>query len=62
MTMFVKPAPGLKVRHPISKFHIPDSGIEVPEESYWLRRLADGDVIRVESLQIPDSDSKGNEQ
>lgn len=55
--MFVKPKPGLKVRDPKSLLHIPDSGAEVPEDSYWTRRLADGDVFRVESVQIPDSSS-----
>ncbi len=53
--MFVKPAPGLKVRDPISKRHLPASGQEVPMSAYWLRRLAEGDVLDVS--QIPDSDS-----
>jgi hypothetical protein len=43
--MFVKPAPGLKIRDPKSKLHIPESGAEVPEETFWIRRLADGDVV-----------------
>lgn len=43
--MFVKPAPGLKVRDPDSRLHIPEEGAEVPESSYWLRRLSDGDVL-----------------
>jgi hypothetical protein len=46
--MFVKPAPGLKVRDEISRLHLPAEGREVPESSYWLRRLASGDVIKVE--------------
>ena len=46
-TMFVKPAPGLKVRHPETRFHIPDEGTRVPRDSYWTRRLVDGDVIEV---------------
>ena len=46
--MFVKPAPGLKVRHPETRQHIPDEGIEVPEtDTYWARRLMDGDVVLV---------------
>jgi hypothetical protein len=53
--MLVKPAPGLKVRHPETKRHIPESGCDVPETSYWLRRLARGDVVRVAN-QIPDSE------
>lgn len=43
--MFVKPAPGIRVRDPLTKLHIPDAGTEVPEESYWLRRLRSGDVV-----------------
>lgn len=55
--MFLKPRPGLKVRDPISKFHLPADGAEVQESSYWIRRLADGDVVVVNvSNQIPDSD------
>ncbi len=62
--MFVKPAPGVKVRDPISKFHIPDEGAEVPESSYWIRRLRSGDVVRtaapvVINVQIPDSELEG---
>jgi hypothetical protein len=48
--MFVKPAPGLKVRDPDSKLHLPESGKEVHESTYWLRRLADGDVILVAQI------------
>jgi hypothetical protein len=46
--MIVKPAPGLKVRHPQSKLHIPETGIEVPDtDIYWTRRLMAGDVVKV---------------
>jgi hypothetical protein len=60
--MFVKPAPGLKVRDPISFLHIPETGKEVPESSYWYRRLRSGDIVVcsppapvLETEQIPDS-------
>jgi hypothetical protein len=43
--MFVKPAEGRKVRHPITKQHLDAEGAEVPESTYWLRRLAEGDVV-----------------
>lgn len=44
--MFVKPAPGLKVRHPQTGQHIPAEGVEVPDgDSYWQRRLRSGDVV-----------------
>lgn len=46
--MFVKPAEGRKVRNPISKQHLPAAGAEVPESTFWIRRLRDGDVVRAE--------------
>lgn len=53
--MFVKPAAGLKVRDPDSLLHLPPEGAEVPESQFWFRRLAAGDVVRVEADPIPDS-------
>jgi len=38
-----QPEPRLKVRKPIGK-HLADAGEWVDRDSYWLRRLADGDV------------------
>ncbi len=56
--MFVKPAPGLKVRDPKTKQHLPESGAEVPDsDSYWVRRLRDGDVVRA----TPTTSPKGEE-
>lgn len=43
--MFVIPVAPL-VRDPISKKPLPAEGREVPESTYWLRRLACGDVVR----------------
>ena len=45
--MKVKPAEGLKIRDPLSKNFIPDEGKEVPENTYWVRRVAYGDVVVV---------------
>lgn len=46
--MFVKPAPGVKVRDPRTKQHLIDAGVDVPDgDTYWLRRIADGDVVEV---------------
>jgi hypothetical protein len=55
--MFVKPAPGLRVRDPISRLHLPEGGAEVPESSYWIRRVQSGDVVRVE---VQPAKSKGD--
>lgn len=43
--MFVKPRSGVKVRRPVAPFtHVPEEGMEVPVESYWIRRVQDGDL------------------
>jgi len=45
--MFVKPAPGLKVRDPVKKDYLPVDGRTVPDTSiYWTRRLQFGDVVK----------------
>jgi len=46
--MFVKPAPGLKIRDPDLKDLIPDEGRDVPETDYWHRRIRDNDVVLVQ--------------
>lgn len=49
MRMHVRPArEGLIVLDPTSYHPLPPAGAEVPRSSYWLRRLADGDVVLVE--------------
>ena len=47
--MFVKPAPDVNVRDPENAqlAHLPPEGREVPESSYWLRRIRSGDVVIV---------------
>lgn len=47
--MFVKAAQDRMVRDPRSKMQIPPEGVEVrDDDSYWIRRIADGDVVVVE--------------
>lgn len=49
--IFVKPAPqpegqpARKVRKPVNGY-LAAEGEEVNEEGYWLRRIADGDVVK----------------
>lgn len=43
--MYVRPTPGLKIRDPELLDLLPDEGREVADSPYWLRRIADGDVI-----------------
>lgn len=46
--MFVKPSsPGLVVRDPVTMERLPDNGRDVPNNSYWQRRIIDGDVVLV---------------
>ncbi|QWA09792.1 DUF2635 domain-containing protein [Sodalis ligni] len=42
--MFVKPNPGRAVRDPVKGSLLPESGAEVPDNSFWRRRLRDEDV------------------
>lgn len=44
-TIKVKPAEGLVVRDPVTREVLPAKGRTVPRNAYWLRRLADGDVL-----------------
>jgi hypothetical protein len=44
-TIRIKPAPGKVIVHPITRTRVPADGETVAESTYWLRRIADGDVI-----------------
>lgn len=48
---FLKPAPGLKVRDPVTKQHLDAAGQWKPMEgdagTFWRRRIAAGEVIEV---------------
>jgi hypothetical protein len=49
--MRIAPREGLKIRDPHSRLHIPAAGIDVPDtDTYWTRRLADGDVVLVTEI------------
>jgi len=47
--MFIKPKAGLKIRHPKSKLFLQEEGEEVLLNTFWRRRLNDGDVIEVKN-------------
>ncbi|RTY53640.1 DUF2635 domain-containing protein [Pantoea sp. YU22] len=45
--MFVKPKDGRSVPDPARGDLLPERGRNVPEDSYWLRRIVEGDVEKV---------------
>lgn len=50
----VKPAPGRKVRDPITKRHLPaDRFTAVPANTYWTRRVQAGDVVQETAAPKP---------
>ena len=51
--MRVQPAPGVNVRDPVSLRNIPPEGKEVPESTFWLRRLRCGDVVLCAPSVVP---------
>ncbi len=42
--MFVKPNTGRTIRDPVKGTFLPESGAEVPDNTFWRRRLRDADV------------------
>lgn len=53
--LFIIPKTGCRVRDPFNGYAlIPSEGKEVAENSYWRRRIKDGDVtVRVEKKTAP---------
>lgn len=46
--LHIQPAPGLVVRRPTPPYApIPEDGCSVSADSYWLRKLAQGEVVEV---------------
>ncbi|CNI59572.1 putative bacteriophage protein [Yersinia pekkanenii] len=50
--MIVKPVAGRSVRDPVKGTFLPESGTEVPDNSFWRRRLNDGDVVREQPKEL----------
>lgn len=46
-TATLKPAPHLQVRDPVTRQPLAADGERKPLDTYWCRRLADGDVLLV---------------
>ena len=45
VSFFVKPAPGLRIADPQTGEYLPETGAVMPRSGFWLRRLADGDIV-----------------
>jgi hypothetical protein len=48
--MWVKPRVGLKIRDPLTQRHVPDCGIAVEDNTFWRRRMQEGDVSVTNSI------------
>lgn len=46
--IFVKPAAGLRIKHPVSLTVLPAEGMLVEASSYWTRRILEKDVELVD--------------
>lgn len=58
-TMKLKPArPDLIVRDPASGQPLPAEGKVVPRDSYWLRRVKDGDAVEANGVRGRKADAK----
>lgn len=52
--MKVKPVdPNAVIRDPHTLRQLPPEGAEVPENTFWTRRLLAGEVVRVEESSTP---------
>lgn len=62
--MLVKAAPGLKVpREDKPRVYIAEAGpVEVPESAYYLRRLAEGDLVRAEAAPAKPAKTEGKKE
>lgn len=57
MELYLKPKEGLTIRKPDGS-KLAAEGERVPRTSFWLKRLADGDVLPVEEAQADKEDVK----
>lgn len=57
MELHLKPKVGLTIRKPDGS-KLAAEGERVPRTSFWLKRLADGDVLTVEEAQAAQADKE----
>lgn len=59
--MRVKPAdPDVVIRDPHTKRALPAEGGDVPDSSFWNRRLRSGEVVRIDDDATPDDETKSD--
>ena len=51
MKIFIKPKEGLKVVKPETAQHLKAEGEHVEQSTYWLKRIAEGDVTLIEEKE-----------
>lgn len=59
-TKILKPAGEAKVRRPDNRKHLKPEGEAVEMNTYWTRRLADGDVVEVSPFSAPTKKTGGD--
>lgn len=60
--MRVRPVdPNAVIRDPHTKRQLPPEGGEVPENTFWTRRLLHGEVVRIADLPAEAAAPAGNE-
>lgn len=57
--MKVKPAEGRAVRDPAKRTLLPADGADVTLDTFWLRRLRDGDVVEVTATTTTKTSTAG---
>ncbi|EOC6673540.1 DUF2635 domain-containing protein [Escherichia coli] len=57
MMLKIKPAAGKAIRDPLTMKLLASEGEEKPRNSFWIRRLAAGDVVEVGSTENTAADT-----
>ena len=56
--VMLKPAAGKLVRDPVTRKHLAEEGELKPKNTYWRRRLRDGDVVEVSTPKTAKASKK----
>jgi hypothetical protein len=58
MRLFVKPKNGMIIRDPKTQLPLPEGGKEVPDNSFWTRRIQGGDVELASRKEVQKAENK----